>query len=78
VFDVFVQGSSTLDRSQGGLGIGLSLVRRLAELHGGSISAESAGSQRGSTFTLRLPRIAAGGRLASRRRKAPTASRACC
>jgi len=58
VFDVFVQGSSTLDRSQGGLGIGLSLVRRLAELHGGSIAADSAGTNRGSTFTLRLPRIA--------------------
>nr|WP_267876199.1 ATP-binding protein [Duganella rivi] len=57
VFDVFVQGSSTLDRSQGGLGIGLSLVRRLAELHGGSISADSKGADRGSTFTLRLPRI---------------------
>ncbi|MYM24872.1 response regulator [Duganella sp. FT135W] len=57
VFDVFVQGSRTLDRAQGGLGIGLSLVRRLAELHGGSIAAESAGAQQGSTFTLRLPRI---------------------
>nr|WP_154357857.1 response regulator [Duganella aquatilis] len=57
VFDVFVQGSSTLDRSQGGLGIGLSLVRRLAELHGGSIAADSQGDNRGSTFTLRLPRI---------------------
>ncbi|WP_343729318.1 response regulator [Duganella sp.] len=57
VFDVFVQGSSTLDRSQGGLGIGLSLVRRLAELHGGSIEADSKGPNRGSTFTLRLPRI---------------------
>nr|WP_315261223.1 response regulator [uncultured Duganella sp.] len=57
VFDVFVQGSSTLDRSQGGLGIGLSLVRRLTELHGGSIEAESAGPNRGSTFTLRLPLI---------------------
>ncbi|SHN41886.1 Signal transduction histidine kinase [Duganella sacchari] len=57
VFDVFVQGSSTLDRSQGGLGIGLSLVRRLSELHGGSIEADSKGPNRGSTFTLRLPRI---------------------
>ena len=57
VFDVFVQGSSTLDRAQGGLGIGLSLVRRLAELHGGSIEAESKGPGGGSTFTLRLPRI---------------------
>ncbi|MCU6501803.1 response regulator [Rugamonas sp. A1-17] len=57
VFDVFVQGSSTLDRSQGGLGIGLSLVRRLAELHGGDIAADSKGPGGGSTFTLRLPRI---------------------
>lgn len=57
VFDVFVQGTSTLDRSQGGLGIGLSLVRRLAELHGGSIEAESPGPHRGSTFTLRLPQV---------------------
>ena len=56
VFDVFVQGTSTLDRSQGGLGIGLSLVRRLAELHGGSVLAESAGIGSGSTFTVRLPR----------------------
>jgi CheY-like chemotaxis protein len=57
VFDIFVQGSSTLDRAQGGLGIGLSLVRRLAELHDGSIGAESKGPGGGSTFTLRLPRI---------------------
>ncbi|HBZ08061.1 MAG TPA: hybrid sensor histidine kinase/response regulator, partial [Massilia sp.] len=41
VFDVFVQGSISLDRAQGGLGIGLSLVRRLVELHGGSVSATS-------------------------------------
>ncbi|MDR7051322.1 signal transduction histidine kinase [Duganella sp. 3397] len=58
VFDVFVQGASTLDRSQGGLGIGLSLVRRLADLHGGDIEADSKGPGAGSTFTLRLPRIA--------------------
>ena len=57
VFDVFVQGSSTLDRSQGGLGIGLSLVRRLAELHGGEIEADSKGPGGGSTFTLRLPSV---------------------
>ena len=56
VFDVFVQGSSTLDRSQGGLGIGLALVRRLAELHGGSVAAFSGGSGEGSIFTIRLPR----------------------
>jgi signal transduction histidine kinase len=59
VFDVFVQGTISLDRSQGGLGIGLSLVRRLVELHGGSVSAESAGSSNGSTFVIRLPASAA-------------------
>ena len=57
VFDVFVQGTSTLDRAQGGLGIGLSLVRRLVELHGGSVAAHSAGVGAGSAFTIRLPRI---------------------
>jgi signal transduction histidine kinase len=57
VFDVFVQGTNTLDRSQGGLGIGLSLVRRLAELHGGEVIADSKGPGAGSTFTMRLPRV---------------------
>jgi signal transduction histidine kinase len=56
VFDVFVQGSITIDRSQGGLGIGLALVRRLVELHGGSVDAHSDGASLGSTFTIRLPR----------------------
>ena len=55
VFDVFVQGSISLDRAQGGLGIGLSLVRRLVELHGGSVSASSGGASAGSAFTIRLP-----------------------
>ena len=58
VFDVFVQASTTLDRSQGGLGIGLALVRRLVELHGGSVSAESPGPGAGSTFVIRLPSAA--------------------
>lgn len=56
VFDVFVQGSITIDRSQGGLGIGLALVRRLVELHGGSVDAHSEGTGNGSTFVIRLPR----------------------
>jgi signal transduction histidine kinase len=55
VFEVFVQGTISLDRSQGGLGIGLSLVRRLVELHGGSVEAHSEGTSSGSTFTIRLP-----------------------
>ncbi|MEC5161994.1 signal transduction histidine kinase [Janthinobacterium sp. CG_S6] len=58
VFDVFVQGTSTIDRAQGGLGIGLALVRRLTELHGGSVGARSDGPGRGSTFTIRLPAVA--------------------
>lgn len=60
VFDVFVQGSGALDRSQGGLGIGLALVRQLAVLHGGDVSAASPGQGMGSTFTVRLPLAAAG------------------
>ena len=56
VFDVFVQASTTLDRSQGGLGIGLALVRRLVELHGGQVSAHSDGAGTGSTFMIRMPR----------------------
>jgi signal transduction histidine kinase/ActR/RegA family two-component response regulator len=56
-FDLFVQGDRALDRSQGGLGVGLTLVRRLAELHGGTAMASSAGTSRGATFTVRLPAI---------------------
>ncbi len=55
VFDMFTQVGRSIDRSQGGLGIGLTLVRRLVEMHGGSVEAESAGADAGSTFTLRLP-----------------------
>jgi CheY-like chemotaxis protein/anti-sigma regulatory factor (Ser/Thr protein kinase) len=59
VFEPFVQGERELDRSHGGLGIGLTLVRRLAQLHGGSASAESAGAGLGSRFTVALPAIEA-------------------
>ena len=56
LFDLFTQVDATLDRSQGGLGIGLAMVKRLAEMHGGSVSAASPGRGRGATFTVRLPR----------------------
>jgi len=55
IFEPFQQVERTLDRSQGGLGIGLTLARRLSEMHGGSISAFSEGPDRGSEFTVRLP-----------------------
>ena len=58
VFDLFFQGERTLERAEGGLGIGLTLVRRLAELHGGRVAAESPGQGRGSTVTVELPQIA--------------------
>jgi signal transduction histidine kinase len=57
IFDLFVQSKRTLDRSQGGLGIGLSVVKRLVEMHGGTVSAASAGVGLGAAFTIRLPRI---------------------
>lgn len=57
VFDPFLQGEQRLDRPMGGLGIGLTLVRRLTELHGGTVEAFSAGTGRGSAFVVRLPRI---------------------
>jgi PAS domain S-box-containing protein len=58
VFDLFVQGERSLDRAQGGLGLGLALVKKLVEMHGGSVSAASHGQDRGSTFFVRLPAVA--------------------
>jgi PAS domain S-box-containing protein len=58
VFDLFAQGERTIDRAAGGLGIGLTLARRIVTLHGGTIGAASPGAGQGSTFTVRLPRIA--------------------
>ena len=57
IFEMFTQVDRTLDRAQGGLGIGLALVKRLVEMHGGAVSASSAGLGAGSTFTLRLPAL---------------------
>jgi PAS domain S-box-containing protein len=55
VFELFIQAESSLARSQGGLGVGLTLTRRLVEMHGGTVSASSAGDQQGSEFVIRLP-----------------------
>lgn len=59
IFDLFAQADGSLDRAQGGLGIGLTLARSIAELHGGSLHAASDGPGTGSVFTLRLPVAAA-------------------
>jgi CheY-like chemotaxis protein len=60
IFDLFTQADRSLDRSQGGLGIGLSLVRKLVELHGGTVVARSEGLGEGSEFIVRLPALREG------------------
>ncbi|HEY9199043.1 MAG TPA: hybrid sensor histidine kinase/response regulator [Gammaproteobacteria bacterium] len=55
MFDLFVQGKCALDRSQGGLGVGLTIVRRLVRMHGGDVTAASEGPGKGSEFRVRLP-----------------------
>jgi signal transduction histidine kinase/ActR/RegA family two-component response regulator len=57
IFDPFLQGDRSLERTQGGLGIGLTLVRRLVEMHGGSVVAQSAGAGQGSELIVRLPAL---------------------
>ena len=57
VFDLFFHGEATADRASGGLGIGLTLVQRLATLHGGDVTAQSAGRGTGATFTVRIPAV---------------------
>jgi len=59
VFDLFVQSERSLDRSQGGLGIGLSVVKQLVEMHRGEVEVQSPGANQGSTFVIRLPLVAA-------------------
>jgi CheY-like chemotaxis protein len=66
LFDMFSQVDRSIERSTGGLGIGLALVKGLAEMHGGTVEAASAGAGQGSTFTVRLPVVAAAGPLATR------------
>src|SRR5204862_6373484 len=76
IFDLFFQGERTAARSEGGLGIGLTLVKTLTELHGGSVEARTAGSGHGSTFVIRLPRVLIATTSAARRpTRAPTARR---
>jgi signal transduction histidine kinase len=60
VFDLFTQVDRTLNRSQGGLGIGLALVKRLAHMHGGEVTAHSDGAGQGAVFTVKLPLLTAG------------------
>lgn len=64
VFDRFRQADSTTTRRHGGLGLGLAIARHLVEIHGGTISAESGGEQKGAAFTIRLPLIESTGRTA--------------
>jgi signal transduction histidine kinase len=70
LFNLFTQAATTTDRAQGGLGIGLALVRRLVEMHGGTVAAHSEGENRGSEFVVRLPLLAQ----SARRRWPPAAT----
>ena len=73
-FDLFTQGQTRLDRRRGGLGIGLALVKRLVEMHSGTVEAQSPGPGKGSTFRVRLPAVAAS--RSTERRRPMTGGRA--
>ncbi len=76
VFDLFTQADTSLDRAQGGLGIGLTLVKRLVEMQGGTVEVASAGTGKGSEFTVRLPAIGSQPVKAPARRSATEAASA--
>jgi two-component system CheB/CheR fusion protein len=71
VFEPFVQGAATIHRTDGGMGVGLSVVRSLVDMHDGSIVARSEGPGRGSTFEVRIPLAAASARAPKTRRTTP-------
>lgn len=75
IFEMFAQGDGSLERTQGGLGIGLTLGRSLAQLHGGTLEAASPGPGRGSVFTLRLPLVPAAAPVAERSAESPPPAR---
>lgn len=75
IFDLFVQSERSLDRAQGGLGIGLSVVRRLIEMHGGEVQAFSEGPGRGSRFQMTLPVVPAPVRVEPASRRGPDGAR---
>ena len=75
IFDLFVEGPPPLDRLHGGLGIGLALVKRLTELHGGTVEAHSEGPGTGTAVTVTLPMIAPPGKLAEARHAPAGAAR---
>jgi two-component system, chemotaxis family, CheB/CheR fusion protein len=75
IFDLFVQSDQHIDRSRGGLGVGLTLVKRIVELHGGTVQARSDGPGRGSEFVVRLPLAA--DRVAERPERGVTVSGGC-
>jgi PAS domain S-box-containing protein len=74
VFELFAQADRTIDRSQGGLGIGLTVARKLAEMHGGTVTAYSEGVGKGAEFTVRLPLSEAAGKDDAMRGAGPSAA----
>jgi CheY-like chemotaxis protein len=74
VFDPFRQADSSTTRRQGGLGLGLSIVRQMVEMHGGTVRVESAGAGQGSTFTVALPFVAGAVPRAARPQELPAVS----